>query len=187
MKRFCICGLAALLVASPAPAQNIAADVQTAFSVFVLGNDASQLLPPEGAAALIGALEGRWLPVDVVFPDGAYDTARAADVCARLSFDLVRTGSFNFTLTRLNNGEPTEAVVNYAWVGGTTFTRTVDLDGQLETLFGDDWENRPSAMWSPAFRTPQTHGYGLVHMIGQNALVIEDVASRPQIFARCAD
>lgn len=137
--------------------------------------------------ALVPRLAGVWAPAHQLFPDGNFTEDRLATSCDRsVSIGIDPTGRFGFTMTRLRSGEPTDVVTTYSFVGGSTFSRTTDLEGLLGELFPNmDLSTLSPTVWMSAISSPMNHGYAQVRMRGEDIIVIEAVGGSPFILARC--
>lgn len=186
MRRSILGLVAALSLPLCAAAQDTATDVARAMALFYpeLRTDPGDYMA--NGAGRIPAFEGRWIPAQILFPEADYDAGQAAQACDRVAVEIASDGPFAFTLTRMRGGEPTEAVVTYTFAGGTTYSRSADLEGFAAYLFpGKDPETLPPHMLLSALTGPGMNGYALVHLYAPDVLVIEAVQAPPMILSRC--
>ena len=188
MKRFLIpLLLSGLPLAALAQENNVEAEFGAAFETYFPSGEADLALNAAEGIALVPRLAGVWAPAHILFPDGQFNEGRFDTACTRLSaLRIAPTGRFGFTITQLRGGEETELVTTYAFVAGSTFTRTTDLDGRIAEIFrGQDLENLDPGVWMPAINGQMTHGYAIVRMPSPNIAVIESVGGTPFLLARC--
>ena len=180
-------GLAVLCALGLAPGAqaDIAADFATAGAIFAPNGPETDGPSLEPVIEMVAALEGRWLAAGVVFSTDPYDADMAARSCGHVAFQVVPTGRLSFDLLQVSQGEPTGYRVSHAWVGGTSFTRSADLEGQLQFLFGDMVDSLPPSAWSRALQSAHLQGYATLFMAGPDVAIIQGVATPPLILTRC--
>lgn len=177
------CVLAGVLATSATA--DVGADFEAAFEIFVPGGNGIEPPAVEAMMDMVAALQGRWMPASVVFGDGVYDAEVAPRACAPIVFEITPTGRLTFDLTQVTDDGPTGHLVSYSWVEGMTFSRSADLDGQLEFLFRDMVDSLGPAVWASALSTDHLHGYAQLHRVGTDVLVISAAQALPVILTRC--
>ncbi|WP_323036015.1 hypothetical protein [Pararhodobacter sp.] len=136
--------------------------------------------------ALIPHIAGAWGAADQMFPDGTFDAALWPRYCAASGVIIAPTSAASFTMTQLSRGASTGNVVTYSLVAASTFTRTANLDGLAQQLFGvGDLREVSPNMLGAMISAPMLHGYAILRMPNPETLVIENVAARPALFLRC--
>ena len=182
-------GLLALLLPVAGLAQDtseIEAEFNAAFTTYFPLGSIDQLDNLGVGLAIVPQVQGRWVPAHTLFPDGAFDADWLDTACRQVGVELAPTGRFGFTMTRMRGEEPLDAVTSYAFVGGSTFTRSTDLEGVVTMLYGErDLSEMPPASWLHALSSPMNHGHAILRMPSPNILVIESVASVPYLLMRC--
>jgi hypothetical protein len=168
-------------------ATDIEAEFGTAFETYFPDGAGNSMEVLTSGLAIVPHLAGVWAPAHLLFPEGNFTEDRLADSCERaVSLRIDPTGRFGFTLTRLRSGEPTDIVTTYSFVGGSTFSRTTDLEGLFRELFPNlDLDTLGPSVWMSAIASPMNHGHAQVRMQGEDIIVIDSVGGTPFILARC--
>ncbi|MBF9045392.1 hypothetical protein HKCCE4037_18795 [Rhodobacterales bacterium HKCCE4037] len=177
--------LLALLLATPAAAQDVTADFASAYTR-LYGEGA----PDRDSAAFTGLatlqdIAGHWIPGDAAFQQPQLDPAQLANYCADgFGLRIERLGTFGFTMTSLQRGELQGDTRTFTFATGRYFTTITDLDGHLDRMLGGrDPEQVPAQVLLTM--TLGTSGIARVEPVGDDVLMIDSADIRPMILVRC--
>ncbi len=177
---------AALLLASPVAAQDVATDFSDTYAR-IYGDHA----PEPRAARLHGlstldTIDGTWIDAALVMHGPTFDPALAAEACSFIHTVITRHGSFGFTTQTSRSGALLTDTRTYIFYSGNYFTFTTDLDGIATRLFG---ERNPATLephiLDSTILTPSASGLARVELTGTDVLMIDSPTANPQILTRC--
>jgi hypothetical protein len=176
----------AAFAALPAAAQYIDQGYRDAHAIF--GNVGSDI---EFAIAnmekLIPALQGRWIPVDLLVGGGPSPDANSPlndyeQYCGRTGFDLTATSRFSFQMLQNDLANPESPTVTYRfdYSGFNAFIRSRDT-GELFTRLGLEDEELPV---SPLVAT-LSQAIVLLYHPNRDSLVLVNISGRTEYYGRC--
>ncbi len=176
----------------PAIAQDLAAEFAAAAEIFAIPGDYREgIAEVEMAEALnrAKATNGAWLPADALtgVPANAQNLdiltetiGRIGDFCGNLRRVASQTGPRSFEMRVFNKDGDTGFAVNYQFVGGRSYQRSVDEDAML-TRYGMTGEEARIDMYA----TSTIAGYVEVYLPSPNVLVIQPLGIGPEVYLRC--
>ncbi len=177
----------AAFAALPAAAQYIDQGYRDAHAIF--GNvGANNEFAIANMEKLIPALQGRWIPVDILAGGGPSPDANSPLIdfeqyCGRIGFDLTATSRFSFQMLQNDLANPESPTVAYRfdYTGYNSFIRSRDTDEFLTRLgFADDALVPPAVLGENLSRA-----IVLLYHPNRDSLVLVNISGRTEYYGRC--